>query len=337
MKNIFFNCILLILCIIILTGSCNKAKIPGIKFSTLTYDFGEVEQGVNPEYAFEFTNTGNGTLKILEIKPNCGCTIPGNYTKEVAPGDTGYIPVVFNTKGLHGNEEKKIKVTTNIPESEPVYLIIKGVINIYIIINPNYIFLGNTVVDGPPIKGRTSLKNFSDTPLTIVSAKLTGERSSINVNPVKEGFEYIIEMTETGPFKPGQVKEMLTLTIQLKDERVYELPYIYNGTPDIEVIPGEITIFPEQERGELKKIFSVISHTDTLIEIINPELHGKSMNFIIEEFKPKKGYQITINFEKNFVFPGNDIYYFSFDLKTGKDMTRYTVPFKRQEDTQKNR
>lgn len=47
----------------------------------------------------------------------------------------------------------------------------------------------------------------------------------------------------------------------------------------------------------------MISHTDTLIDILNPEIHGKSMSFIINEFKPKKDFEITINFNRDFVFP----------------------------------
>ncbi|MBN2441620.1 MAG: DUF1573 domain-containing protein [Spirochaetales bacterium] len=330
MKNRFFYSAVFLSFILCITSGCNKAKLPGIEFSSLNHDFGDIEQGARVEYAFEFTNTGTDMLKIIEVKSTCGCTIPGDYSKEVAAGKTGRIPVVFDSKGFKGEQEKVIRVTTNIPNAEPYDLTLKARILIYIVIDPTYIFLGNTVLDGPPIKGRTVLRNYSDIPLEIKAATLTGKGSKINFEPLKEGFEYIIWITESGPFTMGQVKEMLTLTIIMKEERVYNIPYIYNGTPEVQILPEVMTVFPEQ-KNNFTKIFSVISNTDILIEILNPKIYGKSMSFIINEFKPKKGFEIKIFFDKEFVFPENDTYYFSFDLKAGSKITSHKIPIQRVE------
>ena len=51
-------------------------------------------------------------LVVSNIKSTCGCTVPSNYTKEVAPGQTGQFTVKFNGKG-NGKVSKSLTMTTN--------------------------------------------------------------------------------------------------------------------------------------------------------------------------------------------------------------------------------
>lgn len=45
-------------------------EVPGIKFDTTTYDFGRVRSGPDVTHDYWFTNTGNGPLEILRVKPS---------------------------------------------------------------------------------------------------------------------------------------------------------------------------------------------------------------------------------------------------------------------------
>jgi len=44
-------------------------EVPGITFKEPAYDFGRVQSGTDVTHDFEFTNTGNGPLEILQVKP----------------------------------------------------------------------------------------------------------------------------------------------------------------------------------------------------------------------------------------------------------------------------
>jgi hypothetical protein len=43
---------------------------PGIKFDMLVYDFGKIRAGSDVVHEYWFTNTGNGPLEILQVKPS---------------------------------------------------------------------------------------------------------------------------------------------------------------------------------------------------------------------------------------------------------------------------
>jgi hypothetical protein len=52
------------------TVQLKPGEVPGIKFDVPEYDFGQVAAGQEVSHEFWFTNTGNGPLEILTVKPS---------------------------------------------------------------------------------------------------------------------------------------------------------------------------------------------------------------------------------------------------------------------------
>ena len=99
------------------TASGEKNKnikgVPQISFKETEYNFGTLIQGEKVSYSFMFENTGDGNLIISDVSTSCGCTAP-EYSKEpIAPGEKGYVEVVFDSKGRSGHQTQNIKVHTN--------------------------------------------------------------------------------------------------------------------------------------------------------------------------------------------------------------------------------
>ncbi len=91
----------------------NAGDFPVISFDKKEHDFGTIENGTPVETTFKYTNTGNSMLVVSNIKSTCGCTVPSNWTKEVAPGETGEFVVKFNGKGNGNKVTKSVTMTTN--------------------------------------------------------------------------------------------------------------------------------------------------------------------------------------------------------------------------------
>ena len=77
---------------------------------------------------FTFTNTGEGTLIISDIKVSCGCTVIVDFAKEIKPGESSYIGGNFNSNGYSGEVKRTVTFKTNDPKNSQVELIIKAVI-----------------------------------------------------------------------------------------------------------------------------------------------------------------------------------------------------------------
>ena len=77
-----------------------------------TINYGEVEKGKDDGIRiFEFTNTGDQPLNIINAKSSCGCTVPEWPKEPIVPGGKGQIKVQYNMNP--GPISKTITVETN--------------------------------------------------------------------------------------------------------------------------------------------------------------------------------------------------------------------------------
>lgn len=84
-----------------------------MKFSESTYNFGSVTDGEKVEHIYKFKNTGNDPLIISNAQGSCGCTVPQWPKEPIAPGKSGEIKVVFDSKGKVGKQNKTVTITAN--------------------------------------------------------------------------------------------------------------------------------------------------------------------------------------------------------------------------------
>lgn len=93
------------------------------------HDFGVVKRGPVAFHKFEFTNTGDQPLIVMDVKPSCGCTNVDWIKTPVLPGQRGFIQLGLKTEEQHGvfNKEVYIQSTAIVPNGEKRYtLYIKG-------------------------------------------------------------------------------------------------------------------------------------------------------------------------------------------------------------------
>lgn len=85
-----------------------------------SFDFGKVADGEKVEYSYRFRNSGSKPLVVANATASCGCTVPQKPEKPIMPGDTGYIKIVFDSKGRVGTAHKSITVISNAKPEFPV-------------------------------------------------------------------------------------------------------------------------------------------------------------------------------------------------------------------------
>ena len=101
---------------------------PRIEFADLTHDFGRMEAGRMATNIYYFTNTGNQLLEIKDVQSSCGCAAAANYSRSVAPGQKGSVPVIFDSTGRAGQTTRTIKVLSNDPTQPTVVLMFTALV-----------------------------------------------------------------------------------------------------------------------------------------------------------------------------------------------------------------
>lgn len=156
-----------------------------------TYDWGKVpppkEGHLNA--TIKMKNTGNRDLKILEVKPSCGCTKTDPDKMELKPGEVSTMGVTLNitesqagpitksitirwmdkegAEALHMAKVQGIVQNTAADTNEKVeHLYLKADIQRPIMISPNNYFAFGELQVGKQSKGKVSIKNSTDKPIT---------------------------------------------------------------------------------------------------------------------------------------------------------------------------
>ena len=98
--------------------------LPVMSFEKEEHDFGTIKQGDVVEYSFRFKNTGTANLLIQDATASCGCTVPTFPREPIKVGESGVIPVKFDSKGKKDNQNKTVTITAN-TDPNKTYLRIK--------------------------------------------------------------------------------------------------------------------------------------------------------------------------------------------------------------------
>lgn len=98
------------------------------KLETESHNFGEVKMGETARHTFWFTNTGDEDIVIENVKPSCSCTASNYSQKPIAPGEKGFVEVVYPAKKV-GVFRKTATITANTDPKNKVLSINGEVVN----------------------------------------------------------------------------------------------------------------------------------------------------------------------------------------------------------------
>ncbi len=90
-------------------------RVPVLDLPEKVVDLGKAVQGERASGGFVIRNHGSAPLKILDIKPSCGCTVAELPAKEIKPGGEVRVDVKVDTSGKVGKIRKSVRISTNDP------------------------------------------------------------------------------------------------------------------------------------------------------------------------------------------------------------------------------
>ena len=100
---------------------------PAITLDKETHDYGDVAFDSNGACQFNVTNTGNEPLIISNCQGSCGCTVPKCDPNPLAPGQSSFIDVKYDTKRT-GPFQKSVTINSNAVNAPVKVVTIKGTV-----------------------------------------------------------------------------------------------------------------------------------------------------------------------------------------------------------------
>lgn len=176
-------------CFILLQAGvfCPAMASPQIVSENPAFHFGTIAEGDKVEHVFTFTNQGDIPLLIDRVRSTCGCTGTLLSQKEVLPGQSGEVKIIFNSSGMRGPVVKWIYIYSNDPVNPKSKLQINGIVKPEIAISPEKLRLTG-LIPGENREFQITLTNNSNhtiflSNLATAPATMTAKLSGTKLEP----------------------------------------------------------------------------------------------------------------------------------------------------------
>ncbi len=272
---------------------------PRIAFATNAYHFGKVTAGTQVKYVFIVTNTGDQPLDISNVAPGCHCTTAGDWTHHIEPGQTGRIPIQFDSTSFRGQVNKTITVTSNDKLAPRQTISLEGTIWKIIDVVPQFAYI--TVMP----EARTNatcivhIYNQSDEMVTLSDPISANGSFKAELKILKPGKEFEVTVTAVPPLAPGNTGGTITLKTSFTNVPVISIPAMAMMQPSLFVAPQQI-VLPPQVNGLLTNVVTIASNTKKMLTLSDPEVPDKSVHIEIKTIIPGTNYQLITVFPPGF-------------------------------------
>lgn len=233
-----------------------------ITFASLEYDFGRIPVGQIVRTEFQFTNTGTTLLQVTDVRPGCGCTTAGSWDRSVEPGQTGRIPVQFNSMNFNGHVSKPVTVTTSDPAHPTMALRITGEIWRPIELQPNFVYFNSVDPEVSATKVAWLTNNTSE-PITVSDLKNTNSMFQVELKEVQPGKVFQFVISTVAPLEG--VNPQTQITAKTSSTNMPEVKFTAMATvhPPVTATPGTIMLPAGALTGTTRYIVSVRNNRPT--------------------------------------------------------------------------
>ena len=166
---------------------------PRAEVTETSHDFGHVREDMTLVHDFVVKNPGDQDLKILEVDPDCACTV-AKYDRVIPPGGTGKISLQIQPFSVVHAFKKKTYVRFNAPDLSSVTLVVTGNAQKSIEIEPSHVIRFR----GPPKDNLTAqVRLTSNLPFPWEITKLQDsipDKIEVKLQTVRPGKVYVLEV-----------------------------------------------------------------------------------------------------------------------------------------------
>jgi hypothetical protein len=275
--------------LVALSATFALAQKPKIVFTKSDHDFGDIEKGDKVKTVFEFQNTGDAPLEIINVGTSCGCTTAKPEKTTYQPNEKGQIPVEFDSTRFSGPITKRITITTNDAESPKTVVTIKGMVTVDIEFKPSSVFFPNAKM-GSPVSQDITLSTTKLDSLEISNIKVNIENDCVSA-AVKKVDAKNLTMTVTAdgnkfPAGKARFSGYLTFDTNSESQGTIRVPVTVNVRRPVKATPNSVYFFASKQGKERDVNVSIVSNENKSFKVTKIE---SDLDFIKVEIKEDNG------------------------------------------------
>jgi hypothetical protein len=325
-------------CSMLLSGSARAdgspvqaqgASGPRAFFPEPVFNYGTVMVGETVKHTFTFTNTGDQTLEIQDVKSTCGCTTAGAWSRRTEPGKSGSIPVEFHTGHFNGPVVKEVSVSCNEPGRKTFVLRLQGIVWHPITVSPaGATFSG--VLENPTNMYRTiRITNQEDYPLILREPKSNQRAVAADIITNELGKSYELTVRLVPPLGGGHVFGEITIPTSSTNMPVIAVPVWAIAQPAVMVLPARLELPVGPFTNQLTRAVSVRNNDSAPLELSDLAVSAKGVEAKVFELQKGQNFSVVLSFPLGFAATKGQTFELSFKSNNPK-FALVTVPITAQ-------
>ncbi len=280
-------------------AAASNAPGPRIRFATPLYDFGRVRAGEPIRHSYVFTNTGDATLILSNVQPQCGCTAAGEWSRQVEPGKTGSIPIQFNTMNYFGSVYKQVTVTCNDKTQPMQFLQLKGTLYKPLDVNPQLAVL-NVSPDSEGASAIITITNNTEEPLTLSPPECNNKTFAAELKTTTPGKAYQLVVSTVPPLPHGGVQAQIGMKTSWTNPPVLNVSVFANVQPAIVLIPSHIMLPPGPLVNPQAPAVTIQNNSTNLLSLSDPVINAEGVETQIKVNQPGRSFSVVATFPQGF-------------------------------------
>lgn len=222
-------------------GTTSPAPAEGKMFGELTHDFGMVPRGSQLLHRFQWRNTSDKPMELVEYQRSCGCTTVTISPKVVEPGTLGTIDMLMDTKPFAGEKTVNLSLVFGPGKLVSAQFQVKAFSRGDIVYNPGQFNFG-VINEGATPTGLLDIEYAGafDFKITGVAEKPPGVDVKVTESYRRPGsVGYHISTTMLADIASGDYKQ--TIQLRTNDPNNPILPVLVDAT-----VRSSLTVVPDK-------------------------------------------------------------------------------------------
>jgi len=287
--------------------AATNALGPRLTFATNEYHFGKVTAGTLVKYVFMVSNAGDQTLVISKVTPGCHCTTAGDWSHQIEPGQTGKIPIQFDSGSFRGDVTKTITVTSNDKLAPNQAVSLRGTVWRPIDVTPQFAYI-NVMPDSPSNATTVvHISNQSDELVTLSDPTSANGLFKAELKTITPGKDFEVTVTAVPPLAPGHNEGTISLKTSSANMPVINIKAIAMVQPSVGVSPPQITLSPQINRWTTNLV-TITARGSKALALSDPEASDKRVSVELKESIPGRVFRLAAVFPPGFqIAPGQQV------------------------------
>ena len=279
------------------------APRPRLQFSGTDFNFGNRWAGEAIKHDFIFTNSGTQTLEITGVRPSCGCTTASNWLRQIEPGQTGIIPVQFNSGNFNGPVTKTVTVTCNDPDQRMVILKIQGTIKRAIELTPDQLsfVLSSEAITNAVRSVR--IRNNTETPLTLSEPVCTNRAFKVALKTLEPDKEFELTVSTQPPLPEGVTQGRVTMKSSATNYPAVVINLVALVQPVLRASPAVLYLPAGPLSAAMQRSITIRNNGTNPVTFFDPQVNAEGVDVQTSDALPGQAGAFTLTFPSGFRAP----------------------------------